>query len=156
MSNPESVVVAGPPTDLAELVAVGLAGYEVPSTMSDSEVLIEYLQLLSLEQSSLTIAATYWLQDAIVAYRKGLADKAAALESALTANTTSSSTNTTTSNTTNATTAASALPPKPKLPPLLTPLDRGLKAPILLDSNSSAYPIQRARARSGTAAAEDF
>ena len=36
MSNPESVVVAGPPTDLAELVAIGLAGYEVPSTMSDS------------------------------------------------------------------------------------------------------------------------
>ena len=114
--------------------------------MSDDEVLIEYLQLLSLEQTSLTRAAKQWLQAAIVSYRRGLAD-------ALAANATSAA------NTTNATagstnkTAAASARSGPSLPPLLTALDRSLTVRALLDEES-AYPLPRAR--STVFAAEDF
>lgn len=139
-------VATGPLANLTTLLETGLAGYDVPSTMSDDEVLIEYLQLLSLEQTSLTRAAKQWLQAAIVSYRRGLAD-------ALAANATSAA------NTTNATagstnkTAAASARSGPSLPPLLTALDRSLTVRALLDEES-AYPLPRAR--STVFAAEDF
>ena len=112
--------------------------------MSDHEVIIEYLQLLSLDQNSLTTATTYWLQDAIVAYRKGLADAAAANAAA----------NATTADANNATRNASAAAAKPlRSLPLLTHIERQLPAVSLMDANVS-YPLSRAR--SMAAAAEDF
>ena len=46
--------------------------------MSDGEVLVEYLQLLSLDYSSLTVATSNWLRSAIIDYRVSLADRLAA------------------------------------------------------------------------------
>ena len=140
---------AAPPATLHELVAVGLAGYDVPETMSDSEVLIEYLQLLSLESTNLNTATTYWLQSAIIAYRKELADKTAALAGAAgSVNATAAPTADTTAAAANATAPSTA-----KVPLLLTGMDRSLPAPNLLDVNGT-YPL--VRARSAVAASEDF
>ena len=141
-------VVAGPPANLSSLLAIGLAGYDVPATMSDQEVLVEYLQLLSLEQNSLTTATSYWLMDAIVSYRAHLADAAAA---AVAANATASDAPSNAKNTTSANSTARTGPPPP--PPLLTLLDQALPAHVMLDSNSS-YPL--IRARSTLASTEDF
>ena len=104
-------------------------------------VLVEYLQLLSLDQTSLTTATSYWLQAAIVEYRKQLADAEAANATSATNATAAAK---------NATASAAAAP---RLPPLLTLLARELPAPSLLNT-TGAYPLPRAR--SAAAASEDF
>ena len=155
---------ASPPIALSDLVARALAGYEVPATMSDNEVLIEYLQLLSLDSHSLTAASTIWVLDAIVDYRRTLAEAARVAKAAAeAANATAAA---------DATRAAQAAPVNATLEAelalsraaalraerrrrvlLLTPIDRQAALPSLLASNET-YPL--ARARSPSASSEDF
>ena len=132
--------------------------------MSDNEVLIEYLQLLSLDSHSLTAASTLWVLDAIVNYRRTLAEAVGVAKAAAeAANATAAA---------DATRAAQAAPVNATLEAelalsraaalraerrqrvlLLTPIDRQAALPSLLASNET-YPL--ARARSPSAASEDF
>ena len=136
-----NAVAAGPPTNLSDLVATGLSGYDVPATMSDQEVVVEYLQLLSLEQSSLTAATSFWLQSAIVSYRRQLANSAAAANESLTTKLTETSA------------SPESLRKNASVQIILTQMNTSLPAHVLLDGNGS-YPLFRAR--STTLASEDF
>ena len=143
-------VGASPPANLSSLLTIGLAGYDVPATMSDGEVLVEYLQLLSLEQTSLSTATKQWLMASIVDYRQGLADALAANASANATAANATSANATAANATAATaTAGKGAAP----PPLLTSMDRSLPV-FALVGEATPYPLSRARSTLG--AAEDF
>ena len=124
--------------------------------MSDEEVLIEYLQLLSLDHSHLTMATSAWIHSALVDYRKQLADSTAAKAEAAASNSTGGQEAPSANSSSN---ASGSLDNgglgrgRKAVAPLLTSLDAQLSAVRLLGGNGS-YPL--ARARSAVLASEDF
>jgi len=130
---------ASAPELLQSHVATALAGYDVPAEMSDAEVLKEYLQLLSLDTTSLSTPMHYWLQSAIVAYRHSLVEAKEAKEAELLANASNAS-----SNSTNGTSAANITAPTAQPPTMLDATIGTVAAIDLLDS-SVAYPLTRAK-----------